>query len=195
MHVSQGPARDTEPGPLAARLRAGDTEALGAWYQAEHPRIYRLCLAFLADATEADDLAQDAMLHLADRLQLWDPRRPYEPWRTRVVLNLARDRRRRAAARPTSPLVDLPARLPAPESLAEGNETRALVQAALAHLPEREREAFVLHDLEGWDTAAVSETMEIVPSSVRSLVTLARRRLRTLLGPRLAPTAENTSHA
>jgi RNA polymerase sigma-70 factor (ECF subfamily) len=195
MLITPGSPRDSQVAALAARLRAGDTDALGEWYREEHPRVWRLALAFLADAHDADDLAQDAMLHLADRLRLWDPERPYEPWRTRVVLNLARDRRRRAAAHPTALLPDLPALLPAPDSLAEGREVRVLVQAALAHLPEREREAFVLHDLEGWDTAAVSEAMEIVPSSVRSLVTLARRRLRALLGPRLAPAAEDISHA
>lgn len=190
MLFSPGSPRDAEIAALAARLRSGDAHVLGDWYGAEHPRVWRLALAFLADVHDADDFAQDAMLHLADRLRQWDPDRPYGPWRTRVVLNLARDRRRRLAGRATLPLPELPDCLPAPESGAAQAELRALVQGALARLPEREREAFVLHDLEGMDSAKVADVMEIGPSSVRSLLTLARRRLRELLGPRLQPAAD-----
>ena len=47
-------------------------------------------------------------------------------------------------------------------------------------------EAFVLRDLDGLETPEVARALEITESSVRSLVTLARRRLRELLGARLA---------
>ena len=57
----------------------------------------------------------------------------------------------------------------------------------LRALPEREREAFVLRDLEGLETAEVARLLAIGESSVRSLLTLASRRLRSLLGERLAP--------
>lgn len=187
MQPDPGPPREPDLNRLAALVRAGVPQALGDWYLAEHPRVWRLALAFLADAHEADDLAQDAMLHLADRLAQWDPTRPYAPWRSRVVLNLARDRIRRRRVHPDAPLAELPARLPAPDHAAQQQEIRALVTAALAHLPAREREAFVLHDLEGLDAAETAAAMEIGPSSVRSLLTLARRRLRDLLAPRLAP--------
>lgn len=189
MPTSPDGPRDAAGAGLALRLRAGAPDALGDWYEAEHPQVFRLCLAFLGDPLGAEDLAQDAMLHLADRIRSWDPQRPYWPWRTRVVLNLARDHRRRAANRPRAPLPDLPARLPAPEEIAEQRELQGLVAAALAGLTEREREAFALHDLAGHDAREVSEAMGIGVSSVRSLLTLARRRLRGLLAPRLAPAA------
>jgi RNA polymerase sigma factor (sigma-70 family) len=188
--------REAAGAGLALRLRAGAPDALGAWYAEEHPQVFRLCLAFLGDPTEAEDFAQDAMLHLSDRIARWDPSRPYRPWRTRVVLNLARDRRRRhASSRSGAPLPDLPARLPAPEEIAEQRELQRLVGAALAQLPEREREAFALHDLAGHDTAEVAEAMEIGASTVRSLLTLARRRLRELLAPRLMAAEPGGPHA
>lgn len=162
------------------------------WYREEHPPVFRLCLAILANHTDAEDLAQDAMLHLADHLDQWDPTRPYLPWRSRVVLNLTRDWRRRAAARrlQAAPMPELPSRLPAPDSAAERAEISGAVEAVMGALPEREREAFVLHDLQGLDAHETAEAMEIGTSTVRSLLTLARRRLRGLLAPRLQPADE-----
>jgi RNA polymerase sigma factor (sigma-70 family) len=81
----------------------------------------------------------------------------------------------------------LPSALPSPEEAAQAAEVRTLLLGALAALSPREREAFVLHDLEGADAAETALALGIGESSVRSLLSLARRRLRTLLGPHLAP--------
>lgn len=181
-----------DPAELEARLPAvlaGEPDAIDAWYRWEHPRVHRLCFGFLADPAEADDLAQDAMLHLLDHLPRWDRRRPYAAWRNAVVLNRCRDRLRRLAARRRAEdgaaAERLPARLPAPDAEAQRSEVRAILAEALGALSPREREAFVLRDLEGCATDAVAEAMGVAPSSVRSLLTLARRRLRGLLGERL----------
>jgi len=110
------------------------------------------------------------------------------------VLNLCRDRARRAEARARAEEAGAAQRreaaLPDPAQSAEAEETRALVARALGELPPREREAFVLRDLEGRDTDEVAASMGVTPSSVRSLLTLARRRLRGLLAPGLAPVPE-----
>ena len=96
------PTADRRPEALALAVRARDPEALDAWFRAEHPRVWRICFGLLADAAEADDLAQDAMLHLHDHLDAWDSERPYGTWRNAVVANLCRDRLRRLAARRTA---------------------------------------------------------------------------------------------
>jgi len=131
------------------------------------------------------------MLHLLDHLSQRDPRRPYRAWRTTLVLNLCRDRGRRSATRARHEEGAARRRpeqaLPDPADAASQAEVRRLLVDTLASLPEREREAFVLRDLEGYSTAEVATALGIVPSSVRSLLTLARRRLRQRLGPALDP--------
>ncbi len=121
----------TDPAGIVAlrpALLAGDAAAIDAWYRAEHPGVWRLCLGVLADATEADDLAQDAMLHLLDTLDRWDPARPWPAWRNRVVVNLCRDRLRRRATRAGHEDAAqragalLPAALPSPEDAAHAGE-------------------------------------------------------------------------
>ncbi len=175
---------------LLRRLRQGEARAIERFWRREFPAVHRLCLGFLADASEADDAAQDAMLRLLDRLPRYDPARSFRAWRNAVVLNLCRDRRRGAGRRAAAHqrLAERPpARppLPRPDQISERSELRELIGAALGVLPDREREAFVLRDLEGLSGAEAAAAMDITPATVRSLLSLARRRLRRELAPRL----------
>lgn len=191
MSPSQPPRPIRDAASFVAGVLRGEAAALDAWYRREHPQVFRLCFGFLADATEADDLAQDAMLHLHDRLERWNPQRPYGAWRNTVVVNLCRDRlrrldaRRRAEGKAAENV--LPRELPRPEQEAERSEVQAILAESLTALSPREREAFVLRDLEGLSTKETAAALEVTDATVRSLLTLARRRLRGLLGPRLAP--------
>lgn len=185
-----GTAGDDEPDPgLVAAAAAGDAGAVDRWYRAEWPRVWKLCLGFLADAAEAEDVAQDAMLHLHDRLAKWNADRPWTSWRNTVVLNLCRDRLRRVAARrraeDRSAEARPPVPLPDPGAAAAGGELVGELHAALGVLSDREREAFVLRELEGRPTDEVARAMDVGDSTVRSLCALARRRLRERLAPRL----------
>lgn len=176
--------------PLLAAATAGEADAIAQLYVREHPLVWKLCLGFLAQRHEADDAAQDAMLQLIDRLRSFDPRLPFAPWRNAVVLNLCRDRLRRRDARARAEqraAEELPLRpLPSPSSVAERGEVQELVTASLARLAPREREVFVLHDLQGEPSATVAASLSIAESTVRVLLMTARRRLRELLAPRLA---------
>ncbi len=180
----------------------GQAEAVDAWFRVEHPEVHRLCFGFLADAAEAEDLAQDAMVHLLDRLESWDPERSYRGWRNTVVLNLCRDRRRRTAARERAHAQAAEARLavehgvlPDPSVELERAEVQRVLRESLAALSPREREAFVLRDLEELATAEVAAMLGVSAGTVRSLLTLARRRLRRILGERLPGVAGGGSHA
>jgi len=177
---------------LVRSVLAGNAEAVDRWFRGEHPQVYRLCLGFLADEAEAEDAAQDAMLQLLDRLAAWDRSRPWRGWRNAVVLNLCRDRLRRADARERAHQRALSERegsergvLPDPGDVLERAEVQQVLRATLDALTPREREAFVLRDLEGHSTEEAAALLGIGESSVRSLLVLARRRLRSLLGERL----------
>jgi len=182
---------------LVRRVTRGDAAALETLWRREHPQVYRLAFGLLVHDAEADDLTQDAMLHLVDHLDRWDPRRSWSAWRNTVVVNLCRDRMRRRATRrqaeEEAARRDAPAAWPHPEDEAHRAEVRELLARSLAALSDREREAFVLRDLQGCPTAEVAVALCVTESTVRSLLTLARRRLRRRLGdrvPSLAPAAE-----
>ncbi|MFT7667999.1 MAG: RNA polymerase sigma-70 factor (ECF subfamily) [Planctomycetota bacterium] len=174
--------------PLIQGVLSGDPAALDTWYRSEHPLVWRLALGVLLRAEEAEDLAQEAMLKLHDKLDRWDPKRPYKQWRNTLVLNLCRDRLRRTGARERAESAAaqdaLQQPLPDPSQQLEQIELRRLLGMALGQLSAREREAFVLRELEGNSSEHVAEVMGIEVSSMRSLLTLARRRMREFLGVR-----------
>ncbi|MFT5285324.1 MAG: RNA polymerase sigma-70 factor (ECF subfamily) [Planctomycetota bacterium] len=185
---------------IPAVLR-GETEAIDSWYRTEHPQVYRLCLGFLCDTNDADDVAQDAMLHLLDRLYRYDTQLAYEPWRTSVVLNLCRDRQRQTDARKRAEnsaanalgekiegdaAMGTGRYVSRPDQEAERGEVNQLLTDCLRELTPREREVFVLRDLSQLSTNRVAKLLDIGESSVRSLLALARRRVRMILEPKLA---------
>ncbi|MEO0649487.1 MAG: sigma-70 family RNA polymerase sigma factor [Planctomycetota bacterium] len=170
---------------LAARAADGDDEALGAWFEAERTPVYRLCLGFLAHVQDAEDAAQEALLRLHDNLCDRDPQRPYTPWRNSVVLNLCRDRRRSDQRRRDREADrDHPSDgvLPDPSDVAEAAECAQALARALSALPPREREVFVLVDLDRRDATEVGALLEIKPGTVRATLALARTRLGEAIG-------------
>lgn len=190
------PAADRGPTPLGAedsgietiarRLRASG-EDLGPWYTAVHPGVLRLCRGFLASRSGAEDVAQDIMLKLHDTLSSWNPERPFGAWCRTVVLNHCRnqmraDARRREREREAGEGWALQ-HAASPDVAAESGELSARIDAALELLPPREREVFVLVDLEGLSTATAAGTLEVAPSTVRASLSMARRRLRDALCP------------
>lgn len=131
------------------------------------------------------------MLHLIDKINKWDPGRSYPAWRNTVVLNLCRDRMRSQArqnaheekvARMQSEIGE-EALLEQPSKSASAKELRDWLERSLALLAPREREAFVLIDLEGFTAGEAAEQLGLSPSTLRASLTLARRKLRTLLAP------------
>lgn len=189
-----------DPSAFVAGVLAGDAGAIDGWYRREHPAVHRLCFGFLADAAEAEDLAQDAVLHQHDHLGAWSPAHPYRGWRNTVVLNLCRDRLRRLEARSRAhrsaaeEAAERAEAAPDPSSALEAGEVQELLRETLEQLSPRERETFVLRELEGHTTEETAEVLGVGASSVRSLLSLARRRLRGLLAPRLSEFAAGGEH-
>lgn len=199
--MTRQPTSPVEADPVIAAVLVGDPEAQDRFFRREYPHVYRLCYGFLVDTAEAEDVAQDAMLHLIDRLAAFDRSRRFDTWRNTVVANLCRDRLRRRASRSRAEAaaaeVFSPQVLPDPLDEAVDSEVQRILRESLSLLTDREREVFVLRDLEGVDTRDVALALTITEGTVRSLLCLARRRLRQILSQRLPETivnAEGGSH-
>ena len=184
---------------LAAALQGSGADhqgALGDFYAAAYPGVLRLCRGFLAHRSEAEDVAQDVMLRLVDSMDRWDPARSFAAWSRTVLLNRCRSYARSSATRraheEAAGTVWAEGFAPSPEVAAERGELTSMINAALRVLPPREREIFVLLDLEGLSTNDVAETLGVASSTVRAALAMARRRLRDALAPHLAPAAADT---
>ncbi len=164
------------------RAAAGDREAFGALVERYQAAVRRLTRAVTGDGYDADDAAQDAFLSALDRIETYDPARPFGPWLMRIATNAAIDLVRRRTVRRADALDERsPARGPTPAGDAESAEIRAKLETALKALPERQRVAVTLFDVEGYSHAEIAAVLEIPEGTVRSDVFHARRTLRTAL--------------
>ncbi len=177
-------AHDPEAALLAA-YAAGEAAAARALAVAVLPRALAQATRMLADAAEAEDIAQEAMLRLwraAPRWRAGEGR--VSTWLYRVVGNLCLDRlrRRRSLGLDSAPEPEDPAPS-AGERLDQAARLRALSDA-LAALPERQAQAVALRHLEGLSNPEIAAIMRIGVEAVESLTARGRRALAAKLGGR-----------
>ncbi|MBD3766243.1 MAG: RNA polymerase sigma factor [Rhodobacterales bacterium] len=171
---------------LLAAYAAGDAAAARILTLRLTPRALSYAVRMLGDRAEAEDVAQEAMLRLWRAAPGWraGEARP-TTWLYRVVANLCTDRLRRRRPAPALDEVPEPAD-PAPGALSgliADDRARAL-QAALADLPERQRQAVVLRHLEGLGNPEIAGIMDIGVEAVESLLARGRRGLQAALAGR-----------
>lgn len=169
---------------LAGLALAGDRDAFGELVLRYAGQARRVARAILRDADEADDAAQDGFLSALKHLGRYDPSRPFGPWLIRIVANAAMDRRRRRRVRAADPIApSMASGAIGPDTETDRSAFRDALDAALATLPERQRVAVVLFDVEGYSHREIAETLGIPEGTVRSDVFHARRALRSALAP------------
>jgi RNA polymerase sigma factor (sigma-70 family) len=178
--VRSSPLTETD---LVARARLGDTDAFGRLVETYTGLVRRLTRAVLYHPEDADDAAQDAFFAAWRSRERFDPERPFRPWIARIALNAARDVKRRRAVRRTEPLpLDLQGAGDNPADRTERSLLRERLDAALDTLPERQRLALVLFEVEGFAHAEIGVLLGIPEGTARSDVFHARRSLRAMLG-------------
>jgi RNA polymerase sigma-70 factor (ECF subfamily) len=167
---------------LAARLAAGDPEAFSAMVAEHAPTARRLARLVLRNDDDADDAVQDGLLAAWRAVSRYDAARPFRPWLLRIVLNAARDLRRRRQVRTMESLNGgEPDRRSAPDRDTARAILRERLDTALAGLSERARIAVTLFDAEGYSHAEIAELLGVPEGTVRSDVFHARRALRSRL--------------
>lgn len=160
------------------RLRTSATDARHEDILELEPLLRRVVGARVRDPDTVDDLVQEALARvIAVRGRLDEEAvAPYAIVTARnLVTSLAREEERGRRHRPR--LVD-PSEPERPEDAALRNEEAAAVEAALAGLPDHEREAVVAHEVHGVDTATLAEARSSTPGAVGVQLARTRARLR-----------------
>jgi RNA polymerase sigma-70 factor (ECF subfamily) len=174
---------------LMVLFARGDRDAAELLTARLLPRALRHAARVLGDATEAEDVAQEAMMRLWKAAPDWRADGPAQPstWLHKVVANLAVDRLRRAR-RSTGLDPDtaqmVPDTAPGGEARMADADRMAALDAALASLPERQRQAVVLRHIEGMSNPEIAEVLEIGVEAVESLTARGKRALKVALDGR-----------
>lgn len=164
MGTPGGGADDRDDAALVARARADRAALQGSFralYQRHGGRVYRFLRAQTGSDERAKDCLQETFLRLYHALDRYDPARPFAPWLLGIARNVAQDMLRKEQVRATDPLPpEVPAPADAPVTAAvERREVSSLVREAVDKLPEREREVFLLRQVEGLTFDEVADAL------------------------------------
>jgi RNA polymerase sigma factor (sigma-70 family) len=158
----------------------GDAPAFDALFK----RHARLIKSFLVRAcgnlAAAEDLTQMTFLSLARARDRFRPGSRFKPWIYAIALNAARDYRRQHREE-LLPDGVLPTSLAAEPALAHDAPLERAVHRALEQLPDKLREAIVLHRFEGLSFSEIAEIEGVSPVAVRVRAHRGYEQLRDLL--------------
>lgn len=167
---------------LLVKAGSGDGRAYGALVDRHLRRMLALARRMTGNATEAEDVAQEAFLRVWQKASAW--RRgdaQFSTWLYRVVVNLCLDRRRRKPFAPIEAAGDPPDPAPGAELRLVEDERSRIVAEELRALPDRQRAALVLSYYEELSNVDAAEVLGISVSALESLLVRARRALRERL--------------
>ncbi len=170
---------------LIIRAKAGDTTAFDQIIINHQRRIISLAWRMLGNQEDARDAAQETFLRVYKSFGGFDPAQDFNGWLYRIAVNVCRDlaRKRRSnlsslEAEVESGAMAEPASPHNTESAAMLAQEHTILRRALATLPEKERAAIVLRDLEGLDTEEVARILGSSPTTVRSQICAARVKIK-----------------
>jgi RNA polymerase sigma-70 factor, ECF subfamily len=168
---------------VVAEVLAGHTALFEVLMRRHNERVYRAARAIVHDEREAEDVMQQSYVNAYANLRQFDRRAKFSTWLTRIAINEALARVRKAGR--LSPLDDdqapepMPSEPPPdPERIAFSAELRGLLESAIDALPTSSRAVFMLRQVEGLSTAETAETLELSEDVVKTRLSRARAAVR-----------------
>jgi RNA polymerase sigma-70 factor (ECF subfamily) len=166
---------------LLERARAGDLEAFDEVMRMHEKQVLGTALRLLGNLDDAQDAAQETFLRLYKNLNRLHPdMHEIKSWLYRVTVNICNDMHRQRRGRRSEPLSgpEPVSNQPDPELTWIGQELSRLLDMALKTLPEKERAALILRDMQGLSTREVAGILGTSEVTVRSQICVARGKLK-----------------
>lgn len=180
---------------LVAAHVDGDAEAFGVLVARHKDRLWAVAMRTTGDPEEAADALQDALISAFRRADSFRGESAVTTWLHRIVVNASLDRLRRRQVRLAAPLPDddpdggVPPIVDPRDEIGQ-REDQLAIAAALAELPQDQREAVVLVDVEGWSVEEAAAMLACPTGTVKSRCFRGRAKLATRLAYLRNPDAE-----
>ncbi len=177
IRVYTGRSMSEKPETNAAKFDRNDARSqMGRDIVALLPRLRRFAAGLTGSVQEGDDVVQTACLRALERYHQWEPGTRLDSWMFRIIRNLWLDRGKSAWNRlvrsDPEALVEI-----ADHSLGREIEVRdelAAARAAIAGLPEAQREVLLLVTVEGLTYEAAADVLGVPLGTVMSRLARAR---------------------
>ena len=179
---------------LVRSAKQGEMAAFEELVTRHTDMILRVAAHITNSREDAEDAVQEAFLNAYLHLQHFEERSRFSTWLTRIAINEALGKLRRSRrvshlsinddADDCRSLADeISDWRPGPEEIYGQTQLRGILREALTSLPDTYRIVFLMRDVEGLSTAAVSEALGVSVPSVKARLLRARLKLRESLSP------------
>jgi RNA polymerase sigma-70 factor (ECF subfamily) len=181
--ASSADASSVDEARWVAYARQGDEAAWERLMRRYEAPVFRLAYLILADAAEAEDVAQEAFIRAYLALDRFDVARPFRPWLLSIAANLARNRRRSigrylAALRR---LAQADPRIGVSAARVEEHSEAQVVWQAVQQLRPAVQEIIYLRYFLDLSEAETAQALNIAQGTVKSRLHRALQQLRVVM--------------
>lgn len=175
---------------LVAAAAGGDLDAFEKLVQRHQTRLVGYLRGLTNTESDAEDLAQEAFLRAYRSLKGFRGTSSFRTWLYQIATNVFRNwlekRRNQAPVNAGSidappPGMDEPVEPMGEENPEARHLQRDAIDRALAQLPDDQREAVLLRDVEGFEYREIAEQLGVPLGTVESRIFRGRSRLKELL--------------
>lgn len=174
---------------LMERVRQGDESAFKVIVEDHQRDIFNLCMQYLGDRQDAEEIAQDVFIKLFKIADTYEPRAKLSTFLYRIAVNLSlnriRDRKRKRLV--SLDFLEVKRDGPLwrsqdqPDEIMEQSERTELVRKAIQSLPANQKTAVLLNRFQGLSYEEIAEVMKCSVSAVESRLFRARQNLKRKL--------------
>lgn len=180
---------------LVEQFQAGDHAAFDVLVERHYKRIYELAYYFVHDVEDAYDITQEVFLRVFNSLANFKGDSSFYTWVYRIATNACVDYRRRKSRRqgvelndeliPQEDVASLVVRERSPHQQTLDRELNTMIRHAVAQLPEKQRQVFILRHYEGLSLQEIATILGKGLGTIKAHLFHATRTMRRLLAPYL----------
>ncbi len=186
-------AQTEEDRELVGRSQKGDESAFEALVLKYQQTVFNIVFHNIGYRADVEDVAQKVFSKIYFSLPKFDNKRPFFPWLYRITINQCYDELRRARRRKYKTFTELSLEEtdaieklmnqnePPPAAQEDNREMHELLHKLLDQIPEQQKAALVLRDLEDVPYERMAEILKCTEQAARLKVFRARARLRDLM--------------
>lgn len=173
---------------MAASCRLGDLQGYERLYALHGSRMKNLARNMLGNPMDAEDAVQEAFLKIQRSIASFRGQSSFVTWTYRILINTCYDARRRRLRKkefPNEEASESPSR--EPRAAVSHPSLKMALERALAQLPGRQRDVFLLYEVEGFPHGEIASILKISAGASKNTLFQAKKHLRQVLeAPRSA---------
>jgi RNA polymerase sigma-70 factor (ECF subfamily) len=175
-------ALHAEDAAMAARCQAGDLQGYERLYALHGARMKNLARNMLGTPMDAEDAVQETFLKIQRSIASFRGQSSFVTWAYRILINTCYDAGRKRL-RKKEVATEEPGEMPSwePRAAVAHPSLRMALERALAQLPGRQRDVFLLYEVEGFPHAEIASILKISAGASKNSLFQAKKTLRQIL--------------